>query len=116
MCNDSTLEYNTEKRMYTKVGESTETALKVLVEKLNLSKTDRSSLSLEQSANQSSDSIEKTLNKVFTLEFSRERKSMSVYCEPKSEKVPFYSIEAPKLFVKGQFYSVYLANQFLAML
>ena len=101
MCNDSSLEYNTEKRTYAKVGESTETALKVLVEKLNMSQTDRKSLSLQQSANHSTSLIENTLEKTFTLEFSRERKSMSVYCEPRTETVPFYTVKAPKMFVKG---------------
>ncbi|KAI6649214.1 Sarco/endoplasmic reticulum calcium ATPase isoform C [Oopsacas minuta] len=101
MCNDSSLEYNPEKKTFNKVGESTETALKVLVEKLNVSQLDRNGLSLSQSASASCNSIENSLNKVYTLEFSRDRKSMSVYCEPKTDALKCYPVDDPKMFVKG---------------
>ena len=101
MCNDSSLEYNSEKETYNKVGESTETALKVLVEKFNLSQVDTSALPLAKSVNVSCNIIENSLNKVFTLEFSRDRKSMSVYCEPKYDGLDFYPVKDAKMFVKG---------------
>lgn len=36
LCNDSKLQYNSEKGAYDKIGESTEVALRVLVEKVTL--------------------------------------------------------------------------------
>ena len=36
LCNDSSVDYNSSKGVYEKVGEATETALTVLVEKLNV--------------------------------------------------------------------------------
>lgn len=35
LCNESTLQYNPDKRNYEKIGESTEVALRVLVEKVS---------------------------------------------------------------------------------
>ena len=37
MCNDSAIDYNESKQVYEKVGEAMDTALTVLVEKLNVS-------------------------------------------------------------------------------
>uniref|UniRef100_H2ZGA5 Calcium-transporting ATPase n=1 Tax=Ciona savignyi TaxID=51511 RepID=H2ZGA5_CIOSA len=72
LCNDSSLDYN--EGIYEKVGEATETALTVLCEKMNVFNT----------------------KKEFTLEFSRDRKSMSAYCRPTAP-----SSIGPKMFVKG---------------
>eukprot|EP00800_Vazella_pourtalesii_P011030 TRINITY_DN2666_c0_g1_i6.p1 TRINITY_DN2666_c0_g1~~TRINITY_DN2666_c0_g1_i6.p1 ORF type:complete len:560 (-),score=124.11 TRINITY_DN2666_c0_g1_i6:131-1810(-) len=101
MCNDSSLEYNTDKETYGKVGESTETALKVLVEKMNLNEVNKKELSLAESVNVCCNFIENSLSKVYTLEFSRDRKSMSVYCEPKSDALEFYPVKGATMFVKG---------------
>lgn len=103
MCNDSSLEYNTDKETYGKVGESTETALKVLVEKMNLNEVNKKELSLAESVNVCCNFIENSLSKVYTLEFSRDRKSMSVYCEPKSDALEFYPVKGATMFVKGIF-------------
>uniref|UniRef100_H2ZGA4 Calcium-transporting ATPase n=1 Tax=Ciona savignyi TaxID=51511 RepID=H2ZGA4_CIOSA len=70
LCNDSSLDYNEV------VGEATETALTVLCEKMNV--------------------IKSMMKKEFTLEFSRDRKSMSAYCRPTAP-----SSIGPKMFVKG---------------
>jgi hypothetical protein len=35
LCNESTLQYNPDKKSYEKIGESTEVALRVLVEKVS---------------------------------------------------------------------------------
>lgn len=100
--------------MYEKVGEATETALTCLVEKMNVFDTEVHSLSKIDRANAcnsvsdgdslstfpllplssfsphtpfSSDQVIKQLmRKEFTLEFSRDRKSMSVYCNPNKSR------------------------------
>ncbi|CAN6458975.1 unnamed protein product [Victoria cruziana] len=59
LCNESTLQYNPEKGSYEKIGESTEVALRVLAEKVSV------------------------------LEFSRDRKMMSVLCTRKQQEVMF---------------------------
>ncbi|XP_017315524.1 sarcoplasmic/endoplasmic reticulum calcium ATPase 1 [Ictalurus punctatus] len=95
MCNDSSLDYNEAKGVYEKVGEATETALTTLVEKMNVFGTDVSNISKVERAGVCNGVIRKLMKKDFTLEFSRDRKSMSVYCT--SIKTGSQS----KMFVKG---------------
>ncbi|XP_058868459.1 sarcoplasmic/endoplasmic reticulum calcium ATPase 1 isoform X2 [Acipenser ruthenus] len=98
LCNDSSLDYNESKGIYEKVGEATETALCCLVEKMNVFNTDVRSLSKVERANACCSVIKQLMKKEFTLEFSRDRKSMSVYCTPaKASRAAVGS----KLFVKG---------------
>uniref|UniRef100_H2ZLD9 Sarcoplasmic/endoplasmic reticulum calcium ATPase 2 n=1 Tax=Ciona savignyi TaxID=51511 RepID=H2ZLD9_CIOSA len=93
------------------VGEATETALTVLCEKMNvfntnvasMSKSDRSvacntffAVSITFSISSSFKVIKSMMKKEFTLEFSRDRKSMSAYCRPTAP-----SSIGPKMFVKG---------------
>lgn len=70
------------KDIYEKVGEATETALTVLVEKLNFYNTDKSGLTKREKGTVCCQVIQDMWRKEFTLEFSRDRKSMSVYCVP----------------------------------
>lgn len=83
ICNDAKVSYNAESDTYTNVGEPTEAAMKVLVEKLgsdnqawnekalpNLSPADR-----VMAVN---DHYESRIPRVLTFEFTRDRKSMSV--------------------------------------
>lgn len=97
MCNDSSIDFNEFKQAFEKVGEATETALIVLAEKMNpfsVTKTgDR-----RQKAICVRQDIETKWKKEFTLEFSRDRKSMSSYCVPLK---PSRLGNGPKLFVKG---------------
>ncbi|UJR09377.1 hypothetical protein I4U23_013620 [Adineta vaga] len=79
LCNDSALDYNDTKKVFEKVGEATETALTVLVEKMNVYNTDKSRLSPQELAMSSNTIIRQKYRKEFTLEFSRDRKSMSSY-------------------------------------
>uniref|UniRef100_A0A8C6KH73 Calcium-transporting ATPase n=1 Tax=Nothobranchius furzeri TaxID=105023 RepID=A0A8C6KH73_NOTFU len=98
LCNDSSLDYNESKGIYEKVGEATETALCCLVEKMNVFNTEVRGLSKVERANTCCSVIKQLMRKEFTLEFSRDRKSMSVYCSPaKSAKAPVGN----KMFVKG---------------
>uniref|UniRef100_A0AAY4E671 Calcium-transporting ATPase n=1 Tax=Denticeps clupeoides TaxID=299321 RepID=A0AAY4E671_9TELE len=95
MCNDSSLDYNEAKGIYEKVGEATETALTTLVEKMNVFKSNLSSCSKVERAGTCNGIIRQLMKKEFTLEFSRDRKSMSVYCTPKKDE------SQSKMFVKG---------------
>ncbi|KAI8491654.1 Sarcoplasmic/endoplasmic reticulum calcium ATPase 2 [Branchiostoma belcheri] len=82
LCNDSALDFNESKNVYEKVGEATETALTALVEKMNVFNTDLSGLSKAEKSNACNKVIQQLMKKEFTLEFSRDRKSMSCYCTP----------------------------------
>merc|ERR1711963_861122 len=97
MCNDSAIDFNEYKNAFEKVGEATETALIVLAEKLNPYDVDKRGGRLE-SAKAVRKDMESKWTKNFTLEFSRDRKSMSTYCSPKK---PSRIGSGPKMFVKG---------------
>uniref|UniRef100_A0A8C9STJ6 Calcium-transporting ATPase n=1 Tax=Scleropages formosus TaxID=113540 RepID=A0A8C9STJ6_SCLFO len=96
LCNDSSLDYNEVKGVYEKVGEATETALTCLVEKMNVFDTDVKGLSKIERANACNSVVKQLMRKEFTLEFSRDRKSMSVYCTPNKARSSI-----GKMFVKG---------------
>uniref|UniRef100_A0A8C4EQZ8 Calcium-transporting ATPase n=1 Tax=Dicentrarchus labrax TaxID=13489 RepID=A0A8C4EQZ8_DICLA len=96
LCNDSSLDFNEVKGVYEKVGEATETALTCLVEKMNVFDTEVQSLSKIDRANACNSVIKQLMRKEFTLEFSRDRKSMSVYCTPNKSRSSM-----GKMFVKG---------------
>ncbi|XP_058139731.1 sarcoplasmic/endoplasmic reticulum calcium ATPase 3 isoform X1 [Dasypus novemcinctus] len=98
LCNDSALDYNEAKGVYEKVGEATETALTCLVEKMNVFDTDLRALSRVERAGACNAVIRQLMRKEFTLEFSRDRKSMSVYCTPTR---PSPAVQGSKMFVKG---------------
>uniref|UniRef100_A0A914XRP4 Calcium-transporting ATPase sarcoplasmic/endoplasmic reticulum type n=1 Tax=Plectus sambesii TaxID=2011161 RepID=A0A914XRP4_9BILA len=95
MCNDSSVDYNETKRVYEKVGEATETALVVLAEKMNVYGTSKAGLSARDLGQVANRVIQQKWRKECTLEFSRDRKSMSSYCQPSSGG------GGAKLFVKG---------------
>jgi len=98
MCNDSAIDFNEFKQCFEKVGEATETALIVLAEKLNPFNVPKTGLDRRTAAIVVRQEIETKWKKEFTLEFSRDRKSMSSYCVPlKPSKLG----NGPKLFVKG---------------
>ncbi|XP_036384115.1 sarcoplasmic/endoplasmic reticulum calcium ATPase 2b [Megalops cyprinoides] len=96
LCNDSSLDYNETKGVYEKVGEATETALTCLVEKMNVFDTNVKNLSKIERANACNSVVKQLMKKEFTLEFSRDRKSMSVYCTPNKARSSI-----GKMFVKG---------------
>ncbi|KAG9468613.1 sarcoplasmic/endoplasmic reticulum calcium ATPase 1 isoform X1 [Eleutherodactylus coqui] len=98
LCNDSSLDFNESKGVFEKVGEATETALTTLVEKMNVFNTEVKSLSKVERANACNSVIKQLMKKEFTLEFSRDRKSMSVYCTPAKGA---RAAVGNKMFVKG---------------
>ena len=97
MCNDSAIDFNEYKNAFEKVGEATETALIVLAEKVNPYGVAKSGDRLD-SAKAVRKDLESKWKKEFTLEFSRDRKSMSTYCTPKK---PSRIGTGAKMFVKG---------------
>lgn len=82
ICNDAELAYDAKTSTYNLVGEPTEGALRVLVEKIGTPDTSlnkkRSTLSPEDRRHFSSSEYAKRAPKLRTFEFSRDRKSMSV--------------------------------------
>jgi Ca2+ transporting ATPase len=98
VCNDSSIDFNEYKQAFEKVGEATETALIVLAEKLNPFAIGKAGLSRRDAALAVNQNIQGMWKKEFTLEFSRDRKSMSVFATPiKAWRIG----NGPKMFVKG---------------
>jgi len=95
MCNDSSVDYNEGKHAYEKIGEATETALVVLAEKMNVYNTNKMNLPPRELSLVCNRVIKQRWNKELTLEFSRDRKSMSVYC------IPTDGDYGASMFVKG---------------
>ncbi|XP_071527272.1 calcium-transporting ATPase sarcoplasmic/endoplasmic reticulum type-like [Panulirus ornatus] len=98
MCNDSSIDYNEFKNAFEKVGEATETALIVLTEKINPYSLAKFGMDRRSAALICKQDIESKWRKEFTLEFSRDRKSMSSYCVPVK---PTHLGSGPKMFCKG---------------
>ncbi|KAI8811654.1 hypothetical protein BJ742DRAFT_796805, partial [Cladochytrium replicatum] len=113
LCNDSKISYDEVTDTFNKIGEPTEAALKVFVEKLRTDNAkyntdhvaqilDTSALNTYSKAAKGARStvvneyIESGFRKLQTLEFSRDRKSMSVLVEPVGSKGP-----GQTLLVKG---------------
>jgi Ca2+ transporting ATPase len=82
ICNDAKIVYNSEKDAYSNVGEPTEAALKVLVEKIGCPNGEitKSLASLSPTARCTAvnEHFERTIPRLLTFEFSRDRKLMSV--------------------------------------
>ncbi|WVQ94710.1 potassium/sodium efflux P-type ATPase, fungal-type [Kwoniella sp. CBS 9459] len=88
ICNDAKIAYHADSDTYTNVGEPTEAALKVLVEKL-ASDSDSfnaglASLQPHARATAVNEHYETRVKRVLTFEFSRDRKSMSVLAQSPS--------------------------------
>ncbi|KAK8730336.1 hypothetical protein OTU49_008229 [Cherax quadricarinatus] len=98
MCNDSSVDFNEFKNVFEKVGEATETALIVLSEKINPYSLSKFGVDRRSAALICKHDMESKWKKEFTLEFSRDRKSMSSYCVPTK---PTRLGTGPKMFCKG---------------
>jgi Ca2+ transporting ATPase len=96
LCNEAQLAYDSKNSTYNLVGEPTEGALRVLVEKVGTPDANhnatRSNASPEERLDFSSKYYESQYSRLATYEFSRDRKSMSVLVK---------SGNAQKLLVKG---------------
>ncbi|KAJ0396361.1 hypothetical protein ATCC90586_002260 [Pythium insidiosum] len=110
LCNESSIEYREGK--YCRVGEPTEAALKVLVEKIGFPEdpAKQAELTTVQSANPAkaahfcSEFYAEQHKKLAILEFSRDRKSMSVLCtkgQPAQRATRSTTANQNVLFVKG---------------
>ncbi|WMV37951.1 hypothetical protein MTR67_031336 [Solanum verrucosum] len=94
LCNESVIQYNPDKRIYEKIGESTEVALRLLAEKIGLPGFDTmpsalNMLSKHERASYCNRYWESQFKKVSLLEFSRDRKMMSVLCNRKQMEIMF---------------------------
>ncbi|XP_019437891.1 PREDICTED: calcium-transporting ATPase 3, endoplasmic reticulum-type [Lupinus angustifolius] len=94
LCNESTLQYNPDKGNYEKIGESTEVALRVLTEKVGLPgfnsmPSSLYMLSKHERASYCNHYWEEQFRKMYVLEFSRDRKMMSVLCSRNQMHVLF---------------------------
>ncbi|KAH9952194.1 calcium-transporting ATPase [Amylocystis lapponica] len=82
ICNDSKIVYHADKGSYSNVGEPTEAALKVLAEKLPCNNVEIAKVLPELApavrANAVNEYYERTIPRLMTFEFSRDRKMMSV--------------------------------------
>ncbi|GEM09469.1 calcium-transporting ATPase [Rhodotorula toruloides] len=96
LCNDAKIAYAEKDNSYTSIGEPTEAALRVLVEKIGASAVNSSfsSLSPQARVNAVNTDIESRFARLLTFEFSRDRKSMSVLVREKNATTA-------ALFVKG---------------
>jgi len=104
LCNEAKIVYNADHDTFTNVGEPTEAALTVLVEKLGYDNDDinrklnKNTLSTVNEKKEScsfvNNYIHSQYEKLITLEFSRDRKSMSVLAKSKVDG-------STDLFVKG---------------
>ncbi|KAG6170847.1 hypothetical protein E4U11_001629 [Claviceps purpurea] len=90
ICNDAYLAYDTRAATFSNVGEPTEGALRVLVEKVGPCPSENTPP--EDCVHHASHHYEKQLPRLATYEFSRDRKSMSVLVQNGKQK---------KLLVKG---------------
>ncbi|XP_050266596.1 calcium-transporting ATPase 3, endoplasmic reticulum-type isoform X1 [Quercus robur] len=94
LCNESVLQYNPDKGNYEKIGESTEVALRVLAEKVGLPGYDSmpsalNMLSSHERASYCNHYWESQFKKISVLDFSRDRKMMSVLCSRKQNQIMF---------------------------
>ncbi|XP_035538996.1 calcium-transporting ATPase 3, endoplasmic reticulum-type isoform X1 [Juglans regia] len=94
LCNESILQYNPDKGNYEKIGESTEVALRVLAEKVGLPGFDSmpsalNMLSRHERASYCNHYWENQFKKISVLDFSRDRKMMSVLCSRKQKQIIF---------------------------
>lgn len=95
LCNESKLLMDPNKKdKVSRVGLPTEAALKVLVEKIG--KYDKTFQNTDNNLEGYNNFVSKELKKLATLEFTRDRKSMSVLCKGQSESNIMFIKGAPE--------------------
>ncbi|KAL8172054.1 hypothetical protein V2J09_023858 [Rumex salicifolius] len=95
LCNDSKLQYNPDKGNYEKIGESTEVALRVGLPGFDSMPSALHMLTKHERASYCNRYWENQVKKISALEFSRDRKIMSVLCSRKQSAF-MYSKGAPE--------------------
>ncbi|KAI0807202.1 calcium-transporting ATPase [Fomes fomentarius] len=99
ICNDSKIVYNEEKNSYSNLGEPTEAALKVLAEKLPCPDAELTKnipyLTPAARVNVVNEYYERTIPRLLTFEFSRDRKMMSVLAQKNGTGI-LYAKGAPE--------------------
>ncbi|WOO78973.1 Sarcoplasmic/endoplasmic reticulum calcium ATPase 3 [Vanrija pseudolonga] len=100
ICNDAKIAYNADTETYQNVGEPTEAAMKVLVEKLGsedegFNKT-LGTLSPLRRATAVNDHYDQEIERLLTFEFTRDRKSMSVLTKKSNGAVSLLVKGAPE--------------------
>lgn len=100
LCNEAKVVYNAERGVFSKIGEATEAALRVLVEKIGVSSSSGPIRATQEHPEACNDYLASLHERLAVLEFTRERRSMSVLCN-----VLGYSGKSSKteqvLYVKG---------------
>ncbi|KAF8528225.1 hypothetical protein BU17DRAFT_81482 [Hysterangium stoloniferum] len=100
ICNDSKIIYNEEKKLYSNVGEPTEAALKVLVEKLGCADEKLTAnlitMAPRDRATAVNDYYDGRISRLLTFEFSRDRKMMSVLTRNQTGKGALFAKGAPE--------------------
>ncbi|KAI9290256.1 SERCA-type calcium-translocating P-type ATPase [Umbelopsis sp. AD052] len=90
-CNYSKIAYDEATEAYSSIGEPTEAALKVLVEKMGTDDTlhneTLATLPPKERVSACNDHIERQYKRLATLEFTRERKSMSVVVSSEANRI-----------------------------
>ncbi|KAH8553313.1 SERCA-type calcium-translocating P-type ATPase [Umbelopsis sp. PMI_123] len=105
-CNYAKIAYDEATETYSSIGEPTEAALKVLVEKLGTDDTLQNetlaTLPPKERVHACNEHIERQYNRIATLEFTRERKSMSVVVSSETNRITRSGVGAQSsLLVKG---------------
>ena len=94
LCNESSVYYNGTSKSYSKIGESTEVALLVYGEKVGLPGFDSmpsalQRLSKQERATYCSTYWSSQFHRIATVDFTRDRKIMSVLCTRKGQEIMF---------------------------
>jgi len=102
LCNESSLNFDKAKSKFTRNGLPTEAALKVLVEKIGAYDSNFKRVDAKADPEQYNNHLLKSFEVRATLEFSRDRKSMSVIAHDKSQKKNLMFIKgAPDYIING---------------
>jgi len=102
LCNDAMISYQAEQGQYQRIGEATEVALRVLVEKIGLPGYSAmpdalGKLSRQERSSFCNDHWTREHRRLAELEFTRDRKMMSVLCCDSRENCTMYLKGAPEV-------------------
>ena len=114
MCNEASISFKDAENRYVSIGQSTEAAMKVLVEKVGFpSNEDVTKLPPQTRALAYNNMYAASFEKVYTLEFDRSRKSMSVLV--KAPKFPALKGKGRYLLVKGAWDNVLQRCEYVSL-